>query len=83
MPLNGLNNRRPFTIIPLENPMPQSSSDPLLTLRAAVILLLALVAGGSAGVLAYLAHHSVPAAALVAGGTVGTATLLFHSLIGR
>ena len=39
--------------------------------------------GMAAGVPAYLAHYSVPAAALVGGGAVGSATLLFNSLIGR
>ena len=62
--------------------MPQPSNT-LLSLRAAVILLLALATGGAAGILAYLAHRSVPAAALVGGGVVGSATVLFNNLIGR
>ena len=50
---------------------------PLLTLRAAVILLSALIAGAVAGVLAYLATHN-PAAAVLAGGSafVGAIKLL-------
>ena len=63
--------------------MAQPSPQPLLTVRAAVILLLALIVGGSAGTLAYLAHRSIPAAVLVGGSATGAATLLFNSVIGR
>lgn len=55
---------------------------PLLTLRAAVILLLAVVIGVIAGVLAYLSGSTVPGAALVDGGASGGAILLFHTVIG-
>ncbi|GII59424.1 hypothetical protein Pth03_78130 [Planotetraspora thailandica] len=56
---------------------------PLLSVRAAVVLLLAGVVGLLAGVLAYLAGQPLPAALLVSGGAVGGSVLLFHTLIGR
>jgi hypothetical protein len=58
-------------------------ADPLLTVRAAVIFLLALLAGTVATVLTYLDSHSVPDAFLAGGGAVGGAVLLFNSVIGR
>lgn len=63
--------------------MSQSSPDPLLSVRAAVVLLLALIVGGSAAALTYLAHRSVPGAVLIGGSATGAATLLFNGLIGR
>ncbi|WP_232784547.1 hypothetical protein [Carbonactinospora thermoautotrophica] len=54
-----------------------------MTVRAAVVLLLAFVVGLLAGGLAYLAHRSLPTAVLVAGGAAGSALLLFHTVIGR
>ena len=63
--------------------MPPSSSGPLLTVRAALILLLALVVGVLAGGLSYLTDHSVPHAVLWGGGAAGGALLLFHTVIGR
>lgn len=56
---------------------------PLLSVRAAVVLLLALVVGLCACGLAYLANHSLPADALVGGGAAGGALMLFHTVIGR
>jgi hypothetical protein len=56
---------------------------PLLTVRAAVVLLLAVVVGLLTGGLAHLADHSLPAAVLVAGGAAGGALLLFHTVIDR
>jgi len=47
------------------------------------VLLLALVVGLCACGLAYLANHSLPAAALVGGGAAGGALMLFHTVIGR
>jgi hypothetical protein len=60
-----------------------SPPGPLLTVRAAVILLLALVVGVLAGGLSYLTDHSVPHAVLWGGGAAGGALLLFHTVIGR
>jgi len=59
-----------------------SPSGPLFTVRAALVLLLAIVVGLIAGILAYLANRSVPAAVLVGGGATGGAVLLFNTLIG-
>jgi hypothetical protein len=56
---------------------------PLLTVRAAVIFLLALLVGTIAAVLAFLAYHSAPGAVLTGGGAAGGAILLFNTLIGR
>lgn len=63
---------------------PQSQEpEPLLSLRATVILLLALLIGVAAGVLTYLGGQPVPAAVLMGGGAAGAALALFHNLIGR
>jgi len=58
-------------------------SGPLLTVRVALVLLMASVVGLVAGGLSYLAEHDVPAAVLVGGGAAGGAVLLFHILLGR
>ncbi len=63
--------------------MSPSPPGPLLSVRAAVVLLLALVVGLCACGLAYLANHSLPAAALVGGAAAGGALMLFHTVIGR
>lgn len=63
--------------------MPRPSPDPLLTVRATVILLLALIVGAAAGGLTYLAHRSLPGAVLVGGSATGGAILLFNTMIGR
>lgn len=63
--------------------MANTPAGPLLTVRAAVILLLALLTGTIAGVLAYLANHSAPGAVLTGGGAAGGAILLFNTMIGR
>jgi hypothetical protein len=53
----------------------------LLTIRAAVVLLLALVVGVLAGVLAYLKNRSVPGAVLLGAGAAGGAVIFFDELI--
>lgn len=58
-------------------------SGPLLTVRAALVLLMASIVGLVAGGLAYLGEHDVPASVLVGGGAAGGALLLFHTLLGR
>jgi hypothetical protein len=63
--------------------VPRPTPGPLLTVRAAVVLLMAMVAGLVAGALSYLATRSVPAAMLTAGGAAGAAMMLFHTLVGR
>lgn len=52
-------------------------SGPLLTVRAALIFLLALTVGATAAVLTYLADHSAPGAVLAGGSAAGAAVLLF------
>jgi hypothetical protein len=56
---------------------------PLLSVRTATVLLLALVMGLLAGGLSYLVDPSTPAAVLRGGGAAGGALLVFHNLIGR
>jgi hypothetical protein len=57
--------------------------DRLLTVRAAVVLLTAMVVGLVAGGLGYLAHHDVATGVLIGGGAVGGALMLFHTLLDR
>ncbi|RSM96243.1 hypothetical protein DMB42_48815 [Nonomuraea sp. WAC 01424] len=56
---------------------------PLLSVRSAVVLLLAAVVGLLAGLLASLSGQPLPAAFLLAGGAAGGALALFHTVIGR
>jgi hypothetical protein len=63
--------------------VPKPTQEPLLTVRAALILLLALVTGAAATVLACLARNPLPGALLIGGSAAGGALLLFNSLIGR
>jgi hypothetical protein len=58
-----------------------STPGPPLTLRAVVILLIAVVVGIGAGVLAYLDGSSPAGAVLVGGGAAGAAAGLAHRLI--
>jgi hypothetical protein len=58
------------------------STKPLLTLRASVVLLLAVVVGVGSGALSYLVQHSVAEAVLCGGGATGAALVLFNSIIG-
>ena len=62
--------------------MPRPSPDPLLSIRTALVLLLATLVGLGAGVLGYLGGQSWPAAVLTGLGAAGGALMLFHSLIG-
>jgi hypothetical protein len=55
------------------------SPGPLLSVRSAFVLMLALVVAVVGGVLSYLSGHDLPAAVLVAGGAGGGAVLLFHT----
>ena len=63
--------------------MTPSPPGPLLSVRAALVLLLSLLAGLCACGLAYLAGHSLPAALLMGGSAAGGAIMLFNSVIGR
>lgn len=55
----------------------------LLTLRAALVLLVSFVVAVLAGVLSYLLDQSVPAAVLVGAGAAGAALALFDKVIDR
>ena len=60
--------------------MSRPSRPPLLTTRTAVVLLLGLVCGASAGVLTYLAGDDNAAAAVLAGlAAFGAAAAFFHA----
>ncbi len=57
--------------------------EPLLTIRAAVVLMMSLIIGLMAGALGYLAQHNVATAFLIAGGAMGGTLALSHNLLGR
>lgn len=59
------------------------SPDPLLSMRAAVLLLLGFVVGTVAGGLNYLATLGVANSVLVGGGAASAALVLCHRLVGR
>ena len=61
----------------------KNDPDPLLSLRAACILIAAVLIAAIATALAYLSGQAVPAAALVGGGAFGGSVLLMHQLVGR
>jgi hypothetical protein len=61
--------------------MSSTPTAPLLTVRAATILLIAVVIGLVAGFLAYKDKGSLSGAVLWGGGTAGASILLFHSII--
>jgi hypothetical protein len=65
------------------SPSGQASPQPtgLLSLRAVVILLVAVVVGCLAGVLGFLAGQPLAAAVLVGGGSAGATLGLAHTLI--
>lgn len=54
---------------------------PLITPRSALIVLLALLAAGTAGLFAYLSTRDPFSALLVAGTAAGGATLFFQKVI--
>ncbi|WP_128816802.1 hypothetical protein [Streptomyces sp. S063] len=61
----------------------QPAGQPLLGLRSAIVLLLGVLTGTGAGVLAYLAQRSLPGAALArAGAGFGAGVMFFHAIIG-
>ena len=49
--------------------MSKKTEEKLLTLRTAVLLLIALAIGAAAGALTYLSDYDLPAAVLVGGAT--------------
>ncbi|MGH3671769.1 MAG: hypothetical protein ACRDSH_14220 [Pseudonocardiaceae bacterium] len=56
---------------------------PLLSVRAALILLISIVVGLVAGVLGYFANGEIATAVLIGGGAAGGALGLFHTLLDR
>lgn len=56
---------------------------PLLSVRAALVLLIAVVVGLVAGILGYLAYGGIAIATLVGGGGSGAALALVHNLLDR
>jgi hypothetical protein len=56
---------------------------PLLSVRAALVLLIAVVVGLVAGILGYFAYGGIATAALIGGGGGGGALALFHTLLDR
>ncbi|KOV84013.1 hypothetical protein ADL03_18540 [Nocardia sp. NRRL S-836] len=59
----------------------EQNSTPLLPVRTALVLLLAVLAGGVAGLLTVFARHSPYEAALVGLATTAAAIKFFHWLI--
>jgi hypothetical protein len=57
-------------------------TEPLLTLRAAVILMAAMIASGVTGILTYLASASLPEAYLAAGPACAAVITLLNAIIG-
>lgn len=62
--------------------MTRSQPGPLLPVRTALVLLLAVLAGVGGGVLTVLGGEPWPAAVMVGGAATGAALVLFHNLIG-
>jgi hypothetical protein len=58
------------------------NAKPLLTVRAALVLLCGVLSGIGAGTLAFLAYHSGFGAALFGVGAAVTGVRFFHWLIG-
>jgi hypothetical protein len=56
---------------------------PLLSVRAALVLLIAVMVGLVAGILAYFAYGGIATAALIGGGGGGGALTLVHTLLDR
>ncbi|MFD7907059.1 hypothetical protein ACFV4G_33075 [Kitasatospora sp. NPDC059747] len=68
---------------PTPTPPNQSETEPLLTVRTAIILLTAAVIGLVAGGLTYLGTRSTPGAALAGLTAAGASVVGLHQLIGR
>jgi membrane associated rhomboid family serine protease len=56
---------------------------PLLTVRTALVFLIALVIGLIASALAYAAHRSIPTAALIGASSASGGLVLVHSMLER
>jgi hypothetical protein len=60
----------------------RGSSDPLLTTRGAVILLIAAIFAAISGMLVFLSEGSIPRALLAAGATLGGSVMILNAVIG-
>lgn len=58
-------------------------SDPFLSVRTALILVIALLVGIVAGALGFLGYGTVAGAVLIGGGAAGGAMMMFHAVLGR
>jgi hypothetical protein len=74
--------RNKGTIVTKGEKGPVSRPEPLLTLRATVILMAALIVSGVTGILTYLASASLPVACLAAGPACAAAITLLNAIIG-
>lgn len=63
--------------------MTQPPTGPLLSTRAALVFLLAVLSGLAAASLTVLSGGSLPTAVLAGGAATGGGLALFHSLIGQ
>jgi len=59
-----------------------SGKEPLLSVRATLVLLSAFVVGLLAGLVAYFVERSLAGAVMVGGASAGAAVGLFHQLVG-
>ncbi|MDP1805138.1 MAG: hypothetical protein Q8K72_08240 [Acidimicrobiales bacterium] len=57
--------------------------DSLLTVRTALVLLIAVVIDLVAGILGYVANRDIASGVLIGGGAAGGAVALFHALLAR
>ena len=62
--------------------MTSSPPGPLLSIRAALLMLLSVLAGLAAGALTFLGGRSVLSAVLAGCGSAGAALLFFNKVIG-
>lgn len=67
---------------PTPPPVPSGDPPPLLTVRTAVVLLIALIVGVGVGVLTYVAGRHPAEAALAGIGAAGVTAVACHGLIG-
>jgi hypothetical protein len=63
--------------------VPNTTPPTLLSLRAVVIFMAALLIGGAAGLLTYLAQHNEAQAALAAGAAFASSIGLLNGIIAR
>ena len=58
-------------------------SDPFLSVRTAVVMVIAMLTGIVAGVLGFFGYGTIAVAVLIGGGAAGGAMMMFHALLGR